>query len=131
LYTSLKNQNQAGEVDWNEAHAKRFKEAMDDDFGTPEAVSVLFDLATAANTGNAAAAKQLRALGAVLGILQRDAAQFLQGGEADAWVSERIAAREAARKRKDFKAADDIRQELDARGIVLEDKGGRTTWRRK
>ena len=77
------------------------------------------------------AAKQLRGLGGVLGILQREAAQFLQGGGADAWVTERIAAREAARKRKDFKAADDIRRELDAKGIVLEDKGGRTTWRRK
>jgi cysteinyl-tRNA synthetase len=131
LYTALKDQSEAGEVDWNEAHAKRFKAAMDDDFGTPEAVSVLFDLATSANTGNAAAAKQLRALGGVLGILQRDAAQFLQGGEVDAWVTERIAARQAARQRKDFKAADDLRKELEARGIVLEDKGGRTTWRRK
>ena len=132
LYTALKASSQESPaVNWEEPHAKRFKEAMDDDFGTPEAVSVLFDLATAANTGNAAAAKQLRALGGVLGILQRDAAQFLQGGDADAWVTERIAAREAARKRKDFKAADDLREELEARGIVLEDKGGRTTWRRK
>jgi len=132
LYTALKGSSpESFSVDWDEPHAKRFKEAMDDDFGTPEAVSVLFDLATAANTGNAAAAKQLRALGAVLGILQRDAAQFLQGGAADAWVTERIAAREAARKSKDFKAADDLRKELEARGIVLEDKGGRTTWRRK
>ena len=130
LYTALKDQTDKTEVDWNEAHAKRFKEAMDDDFGTPEAVSVLFDLATQANTGNIAAAKQLRALGGVLGILQRDAAQFLQGGEADAWVMERISAREAARKRRDFKAADDIRKELLDKGIVLEDKGGKTTWRR-
>jgi len=132
LYTALKNTNASVAVDWNEPHAVRFKAAMDDDFGTPEAVSVLFDLATAANTGNAAAAGQLRALGVVLGILQRDASQFLQGGsDADAWVSERIAAREAARKRKDFKAADDIRQELLDKGIILEDKGGKTTWRRK
>jgi cysteinyl-tRNA synthetase len=132
LYTALKNTNASEAVDWHEPHAVRFKAAMDDDFGTPEAVSVLFDLATAANTGNAAAAGQLRALGAVLGILQRDASQFLQGGgEADAWVGERIAAREAARKRKDFKAADDIRQELLGKGIILEDKGGKTTWRRK
>jgi cysteinyl-tRNA synthetase len=130
LYTALKDQKDKVEVDWNEAHAKRFKEAMDDDFGTPQAVSVLFDLATAANTGNAAAAKQLRALGGVLGILQRDAAQFLQGGEADAWILERIAAREAARGRKDFKAADDIRRELAGKGIVLEDKSGKTAWRR-
>jgi cysteinyl-tRNA synthetase len=130
LYTALKDQKEEMKVDWNEEHAKRFKAAMDDDFGTPEAVSVLFDLATQANTGNAAAAGQLRALGGVLGILQRDAARFLQGGEADGWVIERISAREAARKRKDFKAADDIRKELLAKGIVLEDKGGKTTWRR-
>jgi cysteinyl-tRNA synthetase len=131
LYTALKDQKGNAPVDWNEPHAQRFKEAMDDDFGTPEAVSVLFDLATAANSGNKAAAGQLRALGGVLGILQRDAGQFLQGGEADTWVAERIAAREAARGRKDFKAADDIRQELLKKGIVLEDKGGKTTWRRK
>jgi len=130
LYTALKSVP-ISSVDWNEPDAKRFKEAMDDDFGTPEAVSVLFDLATQANTGNAAAAKQLRALGGLLGILQRDAAQFLQGGEADGWVTGRIAAREAARGRKDFKAADDIRKELLEKGIVLEDKGGKTTWRRK
>ncbi|MEA3193729.1 MAG: cysteinyl-tRNA synthetase [Betaproteobacteria bacterium] len=131
LYTALKDQKGKADVDWSEAHAQRFKAAMDDDFGTPEAVSVLFDLATAANTGDAAAAGQLRALGGILGILQRDTAQFLQGGEADAWVSERISAREAARQRKDFKTADDIRQELLGKGIVLEDKGGKTTWRRK
>jgi cysteinyl-tRNA synthetase len=132
LYTALKNTKTSAAVDWSDPHALRFKEAMDDDFGTPEAVSVLFDLATAANTGNAAAAGQLRALGAVLGILQRDAAQFLQGGgEGDTWVSERIAARETARQRKDFKAADDIRKELLEKGIILEDKGGKTTWRRK
>jgi cysteinyl-tRNA synthetase len=131
LYTALKDQKGKVEIDWNEPNARRFKEAMDDDFGTPEAVSVLFDLATAANSGDASSAKQLRSLGGLLGILQRDAAQFLQGGEADGWVTERIAAREAARGRKDFKAADDIRKELLDKGIVLEDKGGRTTWRRK
>ena len=131
LYTALKERKRSADVDWSEPHARRFKEAMDDDFGTPEAVSVLFDLASAANTGSAVAAAQLRALGGVLGILQRDAAQFLQGGEADDWVMERIAAREAARKRKDFPAADAIRQELLGKGIVLEDKGGKTTWRRQ
>ena len=131
LYTALKGQKESADVHWGEPPARRFKEAMDDDFGTPEAVSVLFDLATAANTGSAAAAKQLRALGGVLGILQRDAAQFLQGGEADEWVMERIAAREAARRRKDFPAADSIRRELLDKGIVLEDKGGKTTWRRQ
>ncbi len=104
---------------------------MDDDFGTPEAVSELHQLANEIFQGKTELAGQLRALGGVLGILQRDAAQFLQGGDAGAWVLERIAAREAARKRKDFKAADDIRRELAEKGIVLEDMGGKTTWRRK
>jgi cysteinyl-tRNA synthetase len=134
LYTALKDRKEEVQVDWNEPHARRFKEAMDDDFGTPEAVSVLFDLATQANTGNAAAAKQLRALGGVLGILQRDSASYLQDlpqGVSEGWIIQRIGEREAARKRKDFKAADDIRGELADRGIVLEDKGGKTTWRRK
>jgi cysteinyl-tRNA synthetase len=133
LYTALKNSgSKASKVDWNEPHAARFKEAMDDDFGTPEAVAVLFDLAHEVNTGNTTAATQLRALGGALGILQRDAGEFLQGGgSGDDWITQRIAAREAARKRKDYAAADDIRQELAEKGIVLEDKGGRTTWRRK
>ena len=132
LYTALKNSGtKAPRADWNEPHAARFKEAMDDDFGTPEAVAVLHQLANQVFQGNAAAAPQLRALGGALGILQRDAEAFLQGGRSGDWIAERIAAREAARKRTDYAAADDIRHELAEKGIVLEDKGGRTTWRRK
>jgi len=131
LYVSLKGLPPAQvAVDWNESHARRFKEAMDDDFGTPEAVAVLFDLATRVNSGERRLAPQLRALGGVLGLLQRDAAQFLQGGSAEDWVLERIAAREAARKRRDFAEADRIRDELLAKGIFLEDGPGGTTWRR-
>ena len=132
LYTALKGiSRDPFSIDWSEPHAKRFKEAMDDDFGTPEAVSELHQLANEVFQGKIEAARQLRALGGVLGILQRDAGQFLQGGEADAWVLERIAARESARRRKDFEAADDIRRELVEKGIILEDKEGKTTWRRK
>ena len=131
LYVSLKDSPPGNAtVDWNEPHAKRFKEAMDDDFGTPEAIAVLFDLATRVNSGERQLARQLRALGGVLGLLQRDANEFLQGGKADAWVLERIAAREAARKRRDFAAADRIRKELLDKGIVLEDSAKGTTWRR-
>jgi cysteinyl-tRNA synthetase len=107
---------------------------MDDDFGTPEAVAVLHELANEAFQGRPGAAAELRQLGAVLGLLQRDTRAFLQGGgvaESDAWVADRIAARQAARQRKDFKAADDIRNELLDKGIVLEDSGSSTTWRRK
>ena len=132
LYTALKDKDVAvSEVDWSEAHARRFKEAMDDDFGTPEAVAVLFELASRINAGDKALAPQLRALGGVLGLLQRDPQQFLQGGEAEDWILEAIAARQAARKRKDFAEADRIRSDLADKGVLLEDAGGRTTWRRK
>jgi cysteinyl-tRNA synthetase len=132
LYTALKDtQPVSVGVDWKESHAKRFKDALDDDFGTPEAVAVLFDLANRINAGEKALAPQLRALGAVLGLLQRDAQEFLQGGQAESWITEAIAAREAARKRKDYAEADRLRKELAGKGIILEDVGGRTTWRRK
>jgi cysteinyl-tRNA synthetase len=132
LYTALKDSAKIHKaVDWSEPHARRFKEAMDDDFGTPEAVAVLFDLANRINAGEKALAPQLRALGGVLGLLQRDAQEFLQGGQAQSWITDAIAAREAARKRKDYPEADRIRKELLDKGIVLEDVAGRTTWRRK
>ena len=131
LYTALKGTGASSPVvDWNEAHAHRFKQAMDDDFGTPEAVAVLFELAREIGRGRKELAPQLRALGGALGLLQRDAADFLRGGEAGDWVAARIAAREAARQRKDFAAADDIRRELLEKGIVLEDSPGGSTWRR-
>jgi cysteinyl-tRNA synthetase len=111
---------------------------MDDDFGTPEAVAELHQLANRAFQGDAAAASQLKALGGVLGILQRDPNEFLRAapaadakGASEDWIAERIAARQAARKGKDFAGADRIRQELLDQGVVLEDKGGVTTWRRK
>jgi cysteinyl-tRNA synthetase len=135
LYTSLKDAPAAKtfSIDWNEPHAKRFKEAMDDDFGTPEAVAVLFDLATRINAGEGSLAPLLRSLGGLLGILQRDAKEFLQlrvEKSADS-IDKMIEQRNAARARKDYSEADRIRKELDAAGIVLEDSGPRTTWRRK
>jgi cysteinyl-tRNA synthetase len=130
LYTALKDSRiQNEKIDWAEPHAKRFKEAMDDDFGTPEAVAVLFELANRINSGEKQLAGQLKALGGVLGLLQRDPVAFLQG-KTEQWILERIAEREAARKRRDYAAADRIREELLEKGIVLEDKGGKTTWRR-
>jgi cysteinyl-tRNA synthetase len=132
LYTALKDAPaEPSAMEWDSAEARRFKQAMDDDFGTPEAVAVLFDLAHTINAGEKALAPQLRALGGVLGLLQRDARAFLQGGSAEAWILEAIAAREAARRRKDYAEADRIRNDLLAKGIVLEDVGGKTTWRRK
>src|SRR6185436_15748210 len=105
------------------------KEAMDDDFGTPEAVAVLFELASRVNSGEKDLVGQLRGLAGLLGLLQRDPAGFLQG-ESEAWIEQAIAERNAARKNKDFATADRLRKELLQKGIVLEDKGGATTWRR-
>ncbi len=89
---------------------------MDDDFNTPEAVAVLFELAHRIHAGEKALAAQLRALGGVLGLLQREPQAFLQGREAQSWITEAIAARELARKRKDYAEADRIRGELLAKG---------------
>jgi cysteinyl-tRNA synthetase len=130
LYTALKDVKvENPKVDWNEPHARRFREAMDDDFGTPEAVAVLFELANRVNSGEKKLAGQLKALGGVLGLLERDPVAFLQG-KPEPWILEKIAEREQARRRKDYAAADRIRDELLKSGITLEDKGGATTWRR-
>jgi cysteinyl-tRNA synthetase len=131
LYTALSSAPVQGkDVDWAEPHAQRFKAAMDDDFGTPLAVAELHQLANAVFHGNTQAGVQLRGLGGVLGLLQRDPKAFLQGERADGDVEGLILERNEARKRRDFKEADRIRQALLERGIVLEDKGGATTWRR-
>ncbi|MFO1435200.1 MAG: cysteine--tRNA ligase [Gammaproteobacteria bacterium] len=139
MYTALKNTPVAGtpSVDWNEAHAQRFRAAMDDDFNTPIAISVLFDLVTATNSGDQAAAKQLKALAGVLGLLQREPNEYLRGrsttagGLSDADIEAKIAERLAAKKAKNFADSDRIRNELQAAGVILEDKpGGLTEWRR-
>ena len=125
-----------GNLDWNSPHTARFKAAMDDDFNTPEAAAVLFDLANEVNRAQSPeAAAQLKALGGVLGLLQRDAQEFLQGsttagGLDDAAINAQIEARIAAKKAKNFAEADRIRKELLEAGIVLEDSAQGTTWRR-
>jgi len=138
LYTALKDvEADDGGLDWNESHAVRFAEAMNDDFNTPLAIAVLFELANEVNrTKSARLASQLKSLAGTLGILQRAPKEFLQGaGSADqndeAMIVEQIEARAAAKKAKNFAEADRIRAELLSKGIVLEDKpGGVTEWRR-
>lgn len=143
LYTALNNVpvDGAAVLDKEDEYYKRFAEAMDDDFNTPVALSVLFDMAVLVNkTKSSAMATQLRALGGIIGLLERSPEDFLKGrspgGDTDspyteAQIQDKIAARAAAKKTKDFALADSIRQELSDAGIVLEDKpGGQTEWRK-
>jgi cysteinyl-tRNA synthetase len=135
LYTALDAVAPADvQVDWSEPHAARFRAAMDNDFGTPEAVAVLFELAAEANrTKSAQSAGLLKALGATLGILQGDPRAFLRAGATldEATIQERIRARAAAKQAKDFAEADRIRRELLDQGIVLKDSPAGTTWEAK
>ena len=134
LYTALASVPPAPiSLDWSVPEAARFKAAMDEDFGTPEAVAVLFDLASEVNRSHSSELSGLlKALGGVLGLLQADPQQFLQAGVSvdEATIQSRIEARAAAKKAKDFAQADAIRQELAAQGIVLKDGAGGTTWER-
>ena len=154
LYTALRGHEvSTHNIDWHQQQAKLFKDAMDDDFNTPEAMAVLFELA---KEKSLEALTLLKQLGAAIGLLQRDADDFLKGapvsgairtasgalvgqgsqvsGEASATSSDSIESlivkRIEAKKAKNFAEADRIRKELADAGIILEDTPQGTTWRR-
>ncbi|MDX1538143.1 cysteine--tRNA ligase [Arsukibacterium sp.] len=140
LYTALRNVTPSHSIDLKSPYIAQFKAAMDDDFNTPEALPVLFELAREVNrfkeTEPAKAAELaalLKLLAGALGLLQGDAEQFLQSGASDDDVAEieaLIAQRNTARANKDWAAADAARDALTAKGIIVEDKNGVTSWRK-
>jgi cysteinyl-tRNA synthetase len=157
LYTTLASVPPAtlAEIDWAQPFAQRFRAAMDEDFGTPEAVAVLFELASEVNRGKVpAAAGLLKALAGTLGLLQDDPNAWLQRRAPvaldvhsarhaqtstpveiavdldNAAIGALISQRSAAKQAKNFAEADRIRQTLLAQGIALKDSAAGTTWER-
>lgn len=138
LYTTLKNvPPQAGDHTQIADYRQRFHAAMDDDFGTTEAMAVLFEIAAEANkTQNGALSHCLQELAGILGLLQNDAQTFLQGqahasgGLTAEAIDALIVQRQQARASKNWAESDRIRDLLAAENIILEDSAQGTTWRR-
>jgi cysteinyl-tRNA synthetase len=118
-------------IDWSDARAAAFREAMNDDFNTPGALAVLFEMATDLNrTKSVETGRLLRALGGTLGVLQQSPQAFLQAGAAltEPEIQARIEARAQAKKDRNFAESDRIRKELADLGITLKDGPDGTTW---
>ena len=144
LYTALRGVDCNTRVTVDRDYRERFESAMNDDFNTPVAISVLFDLARELNKvkgqqteRSLQLAASLKKLGEVLGILQDDPDTFLKGGDSgssnysEAEIEKQIQLRTSAKNTKDWATADKIRDALKAQGILLEDVPGGTNWRRE
>lgn len=138
MYAALKGMPEKKdpiEIDWGDPRAIRFKNALDDDFNTPEAIAVLFDLVNEVNREKKTSTTELlKALANQLGFLRRETSAFFQDNTSDDFTSDEIdnliKARNEARQKRQFDKADALRDELLAKGITLEDSQGSTTWRR-
>jgi cysteinyl-tRNA synthetase len=135
FYTALQSADASVDAVEGTDYAQRFEAAMDDDFNTPQAISVLFELVTAINKAEGNEKNQLAALlkklGDVLGTLQSDPEAFFKGDVDDSeesWIQQMIAKRAEAKASKDWGIADQVRDELAAKGIVLKDSPDGTSW---
>ncbi len=121
-------------IDWNQPYANKFKQALDDDFNSSEAISILFELANEINKTNSSELLiLLKSLAQILGLLSKDPEHFLQGNNSkdDVDIELMIKKRNDAKKNKNFQEADDIRANLLEKGILLEDTPEGTIWRKK